>query len=407
MRADFHPTQCCFFLAVLSHYSRVVDAKWVQNRFGENDTLPYPLEYLPGKAGKQAMKMVNVCRATGANRYEWADDKTGEIKPLLLGKELCSLLPCQVVELSGDSLANQIAASFQARTALFRKTHNVTGKVCGQMRRVVPFIATQVRSDRSNGLAVVGLDNGRMKSAFIESDPRFANCSGQINSDPLSFYLHVTTPQQYAKTLSRNTNIIIYNQFAHLGYFVKAVMQCYSDHLKISDKSPEAVQYIAHRDVMRFWSYQAADWAAMFRDDLPKHFHVAPLVFYRTAFPAADPWARTTSNREVVTPMRPMAPFELSAPKWGAQLVSSWEFGHDLFATANDMHTAAFRAAGHGVLDLEWMQGTRIDAHFGSGPMVGSPGNRNEDLLHFCMPGVPDRVADELVRTVAPLWPCR
>ena len=55
------------------------------------------------------------------------------------------------------------------------------------------------------------------------------------------------------------------------------------------------------------------------------------------------------------------------------------EFNNDLYAAINDIGSAAFRAAGHSVIDLECMLGQRIDAH-GIKDGIG-------DALHFCLPG--------------------
>ena len=70
----------------------------------------------------------------------------------------------------------------------------------------------------------------------------------------------------------------------------------------------------------------------------------------------------------------------------------------DLYATVNDMSVAAFRAAGHSVIDHECMLGQRIDAHPSS--MTGSA---QDDALHFCMPGPVDYALDNLLRTAFPL----
>ena len=47
------------------------------------------------------------------------------------------------------------------------------------------------------------------------------------------------------------------------------------------------------------------------------------------------------------------------------------QFSHHLVFAINDVSRAAFQAQGHGVIDLESMLGTRVDAHPGSFDGVG------------------------------------
>ena len=49
--------------------------------------------------------------------------------------------------------------------------------------------------------------------------------------------------------------------------------------------------------------------------------------------------------------------------------------------------------AGHGIIDLEWMLGVRVDAH--PGPSL--PKHPQGDRLHFCLPGVPDYALDAML----------
>jgi len=59
------------------------------------------------------------------------------------------------------------------------------------------------------------------------------------------------------------------------------------------------------------------------------------------------------------------------------------QYFHNIVKDVNAMGKEEFRAAGHGVVDLEDMIGVRQDGHPASLTGVG-------DMLHYCMPGVPD-----------------
>ena len=72
------------------------------------------------------------------------------------------------------------------------------------------------------------------------------------------------------------------------------------------------------------------------------------------------------------------------------------QYSHQLVFAINDVSAAAFRAHGHGVIDLESMLGARVDAHPGSFDGTG-------DKLHFCQPGPTDWGLDAILRRTHPL----
>ena len=63
-------------------------------------------------------------------------------------------------------------------------------------------------------------------------------------------------------------------------------------------------------------------------------------------------------------------------------------------AMAHDMASAAFEARGLGVIDLEHMLSSRVDAHPASANVSVS------DVMHYCQPGPADWALDAVVRRV-------
>ena len=68
-----------------------------------------------------------------------------------------------------------------------------------------------------------------------------------------------------------------------------------------------------------------------------------------------------------------------------------------MYAYVNAMSASAFLRAGHAVIDLESVQGVRVDGHqLGDGHVMSMCGPE-DGMLHFCEPGVPDWAIDAVL----------
>ena len=83
---------------------------------------------------------------------------------------------------------------------------------------------------------------------------------------------------------------------------------------------------------------------------------------------------------------------------------SSMPYQHQLYRTVNDLSARAFLKANLSVIDLEVMQGVRVDAHPALETQscnLNSTRSGENDHLHWCMPGVPDWVLDTVLLATA------
>ena len=157
----------------------------------------------------------------------------------------------------------------------------------------------------------------------------------------------------------------------------------------------------AERDVMRFWAQDQARWAAALTSIIQQNLTAGtgggggPW-----GGPAVDVYARTSPAAcdAFCTPPHGAG----TSPKRGAELVHGAltgvaEYSHNYVFWMNDVVSAAFRAQGHGVIDVEAMLSARVDAYPASSDGRG-------DKLHYCQPGPADWALDVLLRRVATVY---
>ena len=147
---------------------------------------------------------------------------------------------------------------------------------------------------------------------------------------------------------------------------------------------------LAQRTLFEFWRRESVREAALLRDiarDAERATASPPgtrvRVFYRTSPISADALVRSG-------PTSPLDERSLLTIDTGGK---SDEYSHSTPPTINDIAAAAFKSAGHGVLDLEVMLGMRVDNHPGTHSKSG-------DTLHFCLPGAVDWALDAVLRDV-------
>ena len=143
----------------------------------------------------------------------------------------------------------------------------------------------------------------------------------------------------------------------------------------------ESATSAAVRDVLRYWAGDQARWARLLANltaDDP-----STDVFLRTSPPAADTFCAKSAGAS-------RTPIDASALAHGV-MTGRGEYSHQYVYWMNDMMRSAFRAQGHGVIDVETMLGVRVDAYPCSKDGAG-------DKLHFCQPGPVDWALDVMVR---------
>ena len=331
---------------------------------------PYTVDVMTGVQGASKKRAARTrahlwsgCANADAWRYEWGD------RHLLSAADLCATIaPNANVVLLGDSLSAQLVWSWAARLLA---TANSSAFEFGldRRQRSVPRcghggVVRQPAAARVSNLVLAeGFD-------FAASDPRCRTCASRVRREPTAFGLDVTYFDALEQTLE-NATVVVVNQFAHLFKFVSTLATCYRD---VAALAPDHAMATARRDVGRFWAAQTAALASALR-------RIPARVFYRTSPPAAD----------VLRANGPVCPADVLGA--GAARAAGWEYGHDLYAGVNDLSVSAFLAAGHGIIDLEWMLGVRVDAH--PGPSL--PKHPQGDHLHFCLPGVPDYALDAML----------
>ena len=188
--------------------------------------------------------------------------------------------------------------------------------------------------------------------------------------------------------------VVVYNQMAHIHYFITLVQQCYAAEMQMGGSGTtdsrtasvddESATSAAVRDVLRYWAGDQARWARLLANltaDDP-----STDVFLRTSPPAADTFCAKSAGAS-------RTPIDASALAHGV-MTGRGEYSHQYVYWMNDMMRSAFRAQGHGVIDVETMLGVRVDAYPCSKDGAG-------DKLHFCQPGPVDWALDVMVRQIS------
>lgn len=222
---------------------------------------------------------------------------------------------------------------------------------------------------------------------LVDEDGRDNKCGERMRGSPASFGIHpVVTSQEFVDQFNGATHIV-FNEFAHVATIIMKMEECYND----VDK--------AVRKVLQWWRVQMIIKAALFAKTRAR-------VFYRLSPPAGD---------FVIWPGHPQtSPLNIEDLRSGGNQGGSvirlayratrddmygsqdeeavaraafsrvGEYFHELVNDMNAMGKEEFRAAGHGVVvDIDDMIGLRQDGHPASLTGLG-------DMLHYCMPGVPD-----------------
>jgi len=325
---------------------------------------------------------------TSSSAWTWFYDSM----KLLTSAELCNILPRNAtIFMIGDSLTAQLVWSWSSRLLADRIDSDFEPKFqVGIDRRQVDVpTCTHGGSVRQPGqLRVSNLILQETLYELKASDLRCGGCVKNVTLDPSRFGLQAYTMKEL-ENLLQGSQVVVLNQHAHIFKFISALEKCYF----LSTGSTSGAKRLAKRDAMRFWATSVGSLASFFGNLVSKR-NGDFAAFYRTSPPAADMWLlrdrNWRSNNFNSSHYEPQCPADILATE-----PPKWEYGHELYATMNDVSVAAFKAAGLGLIDLEWMLGVRTDAH--PGPSKYFPGG---DALHFCLPGVPDYALDEILRTI-------
>ena len=211
---------------------------------------------------------------------------------------------------------------------------------------------------------------------FTSGDPRAARCATAMRANASRFNLNPIAPDELLALIARlQPTALIFNDFPHLHPFAMKLRECYTkrDKLRL-----DFANRLARRDVLRFWAERTARLARLLAT-------LAPSIrsFYRTSPSAAPPPKAAGSKASNVLTMLD--------PNPGLAGHGS-SYSHDLQQPVNDISIAAFRAAGHQILDVDFMLGTRWDAR----PSAHNPSSY--DQLHYCLPGPIDSAVDQIVQ---------
>ena len=417
-------------------------ARWL--RLPQASSMPYSPEHLHDSHDYMARTVLCHQRSPSVARFGWSEDGR-ETPRLETADELCTRLGDSSLIFIGDSLSLQIFDSFRARLrqrafaggfqaawkeCMSKQPNPCEGEASAELCDGLctggvthQQSANYARCTRGGGGSGGGGGSVYMAQAyrwvmsadhFESSDPvRGAHCAEKIRHEPRAFGLFVVPPAHLHKMVrevarqatrtrhgqagrghNRSTSVtLVINQFAHIHNFLGSVALCYNASGMGGERRQPSLGNdlvsVATRDVLRYWALDQARWALTLRN-LQRNLSSHPSkpielrVFYRTSAPACDAFCVSPQG----APRRPVAMSELldKATDAGAS-----QYSHHLVFGINDVSRAAFRAHGHGVIDLEGMLGTRVDAHPGSYDGVG-------DKLH-CKAGA-------FSSDATPLSPC-
>lgn len=380
-------------LGLCAHPKAHADARkghWV---FNDCDR-PYPRSGVLHHANANT-----TCAADASWKYTWIQSppilsclQSGSLPGRLhTGVELCDHLPQTMrLILAGDSLTGQLATSWEARLKESGITECMPRKdPTKQDKRGLEEVFWGVSSGpQIKHIQIfnwVISDSGA--STFLAGDVVDNNCGERMRKDPASFGIdEVMTSQEFVDKFNGATHIV-FNEFAHVAKIIwSAVEKCYDD------------EHEAVRKVLQWWRVQMRAKARAFASTRAR-------VFYRTSPPAGDRFIGP--NHPQTAPLNienarssgdekgpPDLTYSDILENYGSDeavdddddsgdIQRSSHYFHDIVEELNAMGKEEFRAAGHGVVDLEDMIGVRQDGHPASLTGVG-------DKLHYCMPGVPD-----------------
>jgi hypothetical protein len=301
-------------------------------------------------------------------------------EPIRTGEHFCQLLgPDEHVLLHGDSLANQFASSWQARLLHAKMiSKSGAGSACAHLQ------LDQVRM-------LPGSGGGPVLSLYGQKHPQFLEflqlaglegCSSTHGAK--DFHLLEMHASDYIHRIRRlNASSIIVNTFAHFY----RVMRDLSSKCELSMTNATTL-------VLQYWRSQLllhAEALAALAGRVRVFYMTSPApasLFYHKGQP---PIVRPLTISEYTSGLRALMGY-----KFPSSSVSGLpDYGHELFKAVNEMSVEAFRAKGHGVIDLSEALGRRVDAH----PSMAS-NLSSGDFLHFCMPGVPDVVLDRVLTDI-------
>ena len=337
-------------------------------------------------------------------RYTFRSDMDGS-RPLLSGTELCDLVPRdeRILFLGlGDSITHQLYMSACSRL-LHDSSLNVSssgqrrGSSTNSFQRGVTYVnrcacrtmegagASPQFEDIYTYFWDLCSEREGGHSCHIEFDGAIEACATSFRLNPATFTVFpIRQAHLISELRAAHPTMLVLNDFAHVHNVELALSQCYAKHLRHDapeHNASELARDLARRDMVRYLTERAVRMATLLAN---APLSSAPRVVYRTSSPAAERWL--LGSAAVDTP----APLRLPAVDIGAR-GEAVEHGHDMYLAVNALSAAAFRSAGHTVVDVEDMLGVRIAAHHQ---------DRQGDALHFCNPGPLDYVFDAMLRVL-------
>ena len=407
---------------------------------GTSAPLPYPLHTL-NDTWDYANRVERCAQySPSAHQYAWTSSKErmhASATTPMDGGELCHRMHLTNALIIGDSLGLQLFESWAARLRHAHASHSRGGHCSIASPASSPASTCEGwAGELCAGLCAGGANHGqanRLSSCdngatllmvqayrwildsrdFEASDERGAHCAADVRRSPHAWGLTVVpsahvehmlwtaarrqqTSSNLTAAIAQPSVAVLFNQFYHLHQFIMGVASCYSL-AGISDsgadtsggKLPRGAAYAtAVRDVLSFWSRDAARWATLLEALAVK---LRPTVevhsYYLTSHQSCDAFCVPPGGA-------PRRPINASAIFDASLMRGAAEYSHQWAHWANDLSKTAFAARGHGIIDLEAMLSVRVDAHPASFDGQG-------DRVHFCAPGPLDWALDVVVRHVA------
>ena len=342
-------------------------------------------------------------QAQEATQWAWVSDPEDGGPPVhtQLVRNLCAAMPAgSDVVMVGDSLSLQMEVSWKVRLH-HERLSRAEGATQGQDDAQSSTCASngaRLRHHWAPNLATRGI-------IFTSSstDPTAVRCANALRRNYKEYGMPKIVPVGALPALAKHADVLVWSStYSWLNKFVGPLTACYARNGSSSayDVDRERwAQRLARRDMLRFWRENVAAQA-----DALRALGNRTQVFFRATGPGAERWVRPTGTPTTTEPTSPpltrvIKPLsDCGEVALATDPAPPTEFHHDLFAAINDISVAAFRAAGHRVIDHECMLGVRVDARPGTYPSTP----RHSDLLHYCFPGVPDWSLDAVLRAAYP-----
>ena len=360
---------------------------------------------------------------------------------MLTAAELCALVPPATrVFFFGDSLSRQFVGSWAARLRAHIRCVNTgshgkqpipffhrgsmwcPGTEAAHSTSAISFFEENRLVDESwptpgARLGVIALEPTDFQTELGLATP----CAEKFRRKPSEFNVHAITVEGFKGLMRRlGATHVIFNTFAHLNHVIRKLSMCYADEIRrfpnamAGDESSDCTTkdagrrcsdshnsttadlawLAATRDVMRYWRRQVILRAAALADIDSIRFIYRPSPAPGTLL-CGEQCAKGSLDRSRCT--KPLSkeeytglvrPREVDGSFYGHQPEC---YSHGLVHDVNKISSAAFRSFGLDAIDddgLETMMGTRIEAHSA------------DDLVHFCLRGVPDYALDAILRTI-------